>query len=443
MLATVLVAVTLLGASLLILRLVERNLVAAAEGALAAALEEQAEILGIDRGVAEGFMVDVEGRLIELGVFVEEDQMASGLVLENGEPVAELIIDLESGEVVGAFDPFTGVDLGEGSALDELSELVFDTLDIDGEGGTELLVGGANFDEVGESVDAVRGALLVIVPILVVAFAAMTWALVGRSLRPVHAITAEAREITSSNLDHRVPQPSSGDEIAELAAVMNEMLDRLERGSERQRRFTSDASHEMRTPLATIRAAAELIELDPERTARLAREMQTEIDRIDALVGDLLVLSRLGEPGMSVEIAPVDLAELVHDLAGDRDRVEVDAAMPVIRDANAGLVRQAVTNLLDNAERHAQAQVNVRVAADATSGAATITVADDGHGVAPERRGEIFERFSRLDEARARDAGGFGLGLAIVRSVAEVHGGTVEVDEAPDLHGARFTVRLP
>ena len=242
--ATALVAVTLLGASLLILRLVEIDLVNAAENTLADALEEQAILLEESGLPASTFEVELDGREYRLGLFTEgEDGEAFGELFDGDEFIADVVIDLDSEEIVEVFVDGEEEPTDDQELYDELSSLVFDVFEVSDESGSRLLVGLASLDEVDESVDALRRALVLIVPGLVIAFGLMTWWLVGRALRPVDAITGEVEEISGTDLDRRVPVPGGGDEIAHLATVMNAMLDRLEQSSERQRRFTSDASH--------------------------------------------------------------------------------------------------------------------------------------------------------------------------------------------------------
>ncbi len=443
--ATALVALTLVGASFAIVRLVENDLVASAEQALDDALEQAADVSGVSIDNRR-FPVELEDDPYQLGIFTidaDDPQFAFGNLYDDDFVVAELYIDVEEGEVVEIFVPESGEVVEDDELREQLAELVFDALDAGEEEGT-LLVGAVELTEVDASLDAVRRALVVIVPILVLASGLLTWWLVGRALRPVRAITSRVDEISSSNLHERVPAPGGDDEIAELASVMNDMLDRLERGSERQRQFSGDASHELRSPLAVVRAAAEMIERRPtgERVPSLAADIVSETDRMDVLIGDLLELARLDEQRSTAAFELLDLAELAAAELGTRTAdVELRAADPVRVAGDRRMLRRVLRNLVDNAVRHADASVLVVVRADGER--AVLEVHDDGAGVPEGDRDSIFERFTRLDEARTRDAGGAGLGLALVRAIVELHGGTVEVDESPDLAGARFTVSLP
>jgi signal transduction histidine kinase len=294
------------------------------------------------------------------------------------------------------------------------------------------------------SLDAMRRALWYVVPALVALIGALTWMLVGRSLRPVAALTDRVAEISGTTLHERVPVPPSQDEVGHLARTMNGMLDRLDESARRQREFVADASHELRSPLASIRAQAEVATLPGTGVAvdDLASGVLAETDRLDAIVGDLLTLARQEEAATSP--VPVDLGEVTADEAARARRVPVTVSVDLdddVRvDGDPDGLRRTVRHLLDNAARHARERVDVSVARDA--GAVTVVVDDDGNGVPEADRERILERFVRLDEARTRDAGGAGLGLAVVRDVVVGHGGAVLVGSAP-AGGARFEIRLP
>lgn len=311
-------------------------------------------------------------------------------------------------------------------------------------GGRELRIG-VPVDDDRETLTTVAGLLAVSVPLVVLVVAAVTWWVVGRALRPVARIRAEVDAITADRLDRRVPVPASGDEIAALARTMNGMLDRLDAAATAQRRFVADASHELRSPLATIRQHAELGQAHPEATSvtELADVVHDEGLRMQGLVDALLLLARLDERA-ALHREPVDLDDLAFAEAA---RLRAAGVTVDVSGVGAGrvegdprLLAQLVRNLVDNAARHTRSRVALSVTE--RDGLATLTVADDGAGIPPEERARVFERFVRLDEARARDAGGSGLGLAIVRAIVEAEGGQVTVDDGP-LGGARFTVTMP
>jgi signal transduction histidine kinase len=296
------------------------------------------------------------------------------------------------------------------------------------------------------------------VPVLVLLLVAVTWAVTGRSLRPVERMRTEVETIRAARPDARVEVPDTGDEVARLASTMNAMLDRLERSAESQRRFVSDASHELRSPIASIRQHAEVAVAHPERTevADLADVVRSEAVRLQDLVTGLLELSRLDEGGIRTR-RPVDLDDLALDAVA-RARARSTAGVAPARDGDASTVRVdgsaisaarvlgdervlagVVRNLVDNAVRHASTRVAVSLTEH--DGSAVLTVDDDGTGVPEDERERVFERFVRLDEARSRDAGGAGLGLAIVRDAVRAHGGDTTVVASP-LGGARFVVRI-
>lgn len=312
------------------------------------------------------------------------------------------------------------------------------------EGGGEVIVAVSVEDDV-EARNTVIGLLFAAVPLSVLLVAATTWFVVGRALAPVRRIRAEVDEITVDRLDRRVPVPGSGDEIAALATTMNGMLDRLDTAARAQRQFVSDASHELRSPLATIRQHAELSRAHPETTSveELASVVHEEGLRLQGLVDALLILARLDERA-PVAHEPVDLDDLALAEASRLRAAGVTVDGTAIGAArvsgDARLLGQLVRNLADNAARHAQGRVAIGVAD--TGSRAVLTVEDDGEGIDAAQRDRIFERFVRLDEARSRDAGGSGLGLAIVSGIAETSGGVVAVGESR-WGGARFTVTFP
>ncbi|WP_371477587.1 sensor histidine kinase [Kitasatospora sp. NBC_00315] len=322
--------------------------------------------------------------------------------------------------------------------------------------------------------DTTTAGLAVACPLLLLVVGLVTWRVTGRALRPVEAIRAEVAEIGERALHRRVPLPRTDDEIARLAATMNAMLDRLDDAGQRQRQFIADASHELRSPLTVLRTQLEvaIAHPDPAVRAELLAGALEDTERLQNLATDLLLLARLdaaaplapqpGHPGR-----PVDLTGLVTAAArnrpADRRPVVLDLADGVRVRGNALWLTRLLTNLLDNAQRHTERTVRVVLRtgpgsgdctdtgtggdpeAGAGSGAAGGTVVlevhDDGPGIAAADRDRVFERFTRLDDARSRDHGGAGLGLPIARDIAHHHGGTLVVAESA--HGARLRLTLP
>lgn len=296
--------------------------------------------------------------------------------------------------------------------------------------------------------DAVRSAtalLLIAVPLTIVLVGTVVWIVVGRALAPVDRIRAQVDGIDAAALDRRVPTTGRGDEVDRLAATMNRMLARVEAGARARQRFVSDASHELRSPLATMRQFAELSRAHPAATSadELAGVVLDEGERMQGIVEGLLLLARLDEHGggprraASLDAIAHEEVERVRGLGGAIDGAAVRAA-PVEGDPR--LLARAVRNLVDNAVRHARG--GIAIGSVVREGRAMLWVDDDGAGLAPDDRERVFERFVRLDEARARDEGGSGLGLAIVREVARAHGGEAWADAAP-AGGARFVLELP
>lgn len=311
------------------------------------------------------------------------------------------------------------------------------------EAGPLRLLAASPVDDVRRSAETLRRVLWVATPLLLALIAAVAWLITGRALSPVLAMTRQVGRITTATLHERLPEPGTRDEIAALAQTLNGMLARLGEAVRRQREFVSDASHELRSPIASLRAQLEVALAHPQRAEwpAVAESALAEGLRLEALVADLLLLARLDE-GAPLPQAEVDLDDAVLAEVRRPRRVPVDAsrvgAGRVLGDA--GHLTRVARNLLDNAARHARERVEVSLVAEGDEVA--LRVDDDGPGVPEAERERIFERFTRLEEARSRDAGGVGLGLALVRRVVERHGGTARMLESP-LGGARVEVRLP
>ncbi|MCO7218385.1 cell wall metabolism sensor histidine kinase WalK [Klenkia sp. PcliD-1-E] len=294
---------------------------------------------------------------------------------------------------------------------------------------------------------------LVGVPVLLAVVAAATWWSVGRALRPVEAIRARTARIGADDLSARVPQPGTRDEIAALASTMNAMLSRLEASAARQRSFVSDAGHELRSPIATIRTETEVAQ----RVGASDRTHQVVLDeavRLERLVTDMLTLASTDEGhGRVGHRQDVDLDDL---LSAERSRLRARAGLQVSGEVaparvwgDPGALARVVRNAVDNAVRHSRGRVHLscgpaaRGGADGRDGGAWFAVEDDGPGIPVADRERVFGRFVRLDEARAREDGGSGLGLAIVRDIVTAHGGEVRFTDPQLLPGARLLVELP
>lgn len=270
------------------------------------------------------------------------------------------------------------------------------------------------------------------------------WRAVGRTLAPVNAIRAELdRIVSTADLNRRVPVPDRQDEIRQLAVSVNATLDRLARAVEQQRRFVSDVSHELRTPITGLRTGLETAALFPDDSdpAEVVEAALAATERLQNIVTDLLVLARR-DAGIATETELFDLAILARQEVARRPRrvpISVKAESPVMVQANHIGISRVLTNLLDNAARHATSIVEVRVLAK--EGDAVVEVEDDGEGIPAESHEQIFERFVRLDAGRRRDPSGSGLGLAISREIARDHHGSLGIADCE--RGTCFVLRLP
>ena len=312
--------------------------------------------------------------------------------------------------------------------------------------GTYTVLVGAGSESAEHTVALVALLLAIAATIITGAAALANFRLVKYSLRSVETIRSRVAEISTSDLSQRVPVPPPNDEISALATTMNEMLARVESGHDAQRRFVGDASHELRSPLASILSALEVAQEFPEA---IDDELTTgtllpEAQRMHALVEDLLLLARADERGLAVRQDDIDLDVLAEGEVsrlrrkGDLDiRLHSEAAVIT---GDLGGIARLLRNLLDNAIRHARSTVEIGVKQRNTS--SVLTVADDGPGIPTEDRTRVFDRFVRLDSDRSRDGGGSGLGLAIVAEIVAAHNGTVSIDDRTG-GGTVVTVTFP
>ncbi|WP_405219112.1 sensor histidine kinase [Agrococcus sp. Ld7] len=437
--------------------------------ALALAVGSAALVIALQQSLTAGIETSIEDRAEEVGAVLEALPAGSNAAepprtlrdaveAASRQSTAVQILDA-GGRVVAESDDLDGdgplLDVAGDAGESEWRDTVLPDEDderyrllreeVETPSGTFTVLVAQSLEPVQESTEAVLPLLAVGLPLLLLVVAASTFWLVGRSLRPVEAIRAKVAAIGGRELQERVPVPAARDEIARLATTMNGMLARLEASQRSQRRFVADASHELRSPIATIKAMGETAVAHPDRAldAATAEGFVDEATRMERLVNALLLLARADELGLAQEREDVDLDDL---LRAERDRIRsttslrVDASIQPVRVSGSPLqLGQAVRNLVDNAVRHARTEVVLSVRAD--GGRAVLEVRDDGTGIPAADRERVFERFVRLDESRARDEGGTGLGLAIVREVVLAHGGTVEVVESET--GAAFRVSLP
>lgn len=409
-------------------------LVGLLRGSLRAGLETTAE----DRAEELAGQIEAAG-LPESFARADDDDQIGDVVLQ--------VVD-SSGEVVLASQPLQEpLPTADGEVDLTTHTYVVVTDPAQAPTGEEYVVSVAvSLEDVDESSDALVPLLLVGLPLVLLVVGGTTWIVVTRALAPVERIRREVDEISGDRLDRRVPLPGARDEVHRLASTMNAMLDRLQASRDRQRRFVSDASHELRSPIAGLRQTAEVAREHPGALppGELVDAVLEESLRMQRLVEQLLVLARADEGGRVAEHREVDLDDMVLAEAARarRDGLRVDAsgvqAARLRGDASA--LAQVVRNLVDNAVRHARSRVTLHLVESGLG--VELRVDDDGAGVPDEQRERVFERFVRLDEARSRDDGGSGLGLAIVREIVTAHGGTTTLGTS-DLGGASFVVRLP
>ena len=298
-------------------------------------------------------------------------------------------------------------------------------------------------DDVRRSTETLQRVLWLGIPALVVLLTIAAWVLVGRALRPVRAMTKAAAGIADATAPERLAVPAVLDELGELADTLNGMLDRLAVAATRQREFVSDASHELRSPIAATRVQLEVALAHPGRAepAAVLRGVLAETTRLEGLVADLLALARLDER-LAVAHEELDLDDIVLEDAARARPVAVDTRGVTgfkVRGERTSLCH-LVRNLLDNATRYAASRVAVSTRLEGD--VAVLVVDDDGPGIPEADRARVFERFTRLSSSRSRDGGGAGLGLALVQRIAEQHHGVVRADRSPQ-GGARLEVRFP
>jgi len=356
--------------------------------------------------------------------------VASSLNME-GRPAVVRLAPGQSANVVTPLDDDEFVAVAEGAQTSDGPRIV--------------LVARALVDVL-DTTTVITRLLIIGLPLLVAVVALTTWFAVGRALAPVEAIRREVDAISAAQLHRRVPQPKADDEIGRLAATMNRMLERLESARNSQRRFVSDASHELRSPITVIRQHAEVALAHPDRVtaAELAEVVLAEQQRMQRLVEDLLLLARADEH-VPLAREAVDLDDLAfeegHRLRSTTSKhVDTSGVSAVRVQGDADALRRVIRNVGENAARHASSRVDITLV-ERRNGV-VLTIDDDGPGIPESERARVLQRFVRLDEARSRDEGGSGLGLSIVDEVVRAHGGSVLIEESP-LGGARIQIALP
>jgi signal transduction histidine kinase len=312
--------------------------------------------------------------------------------------------------------------------------VVGEQVTVDGQPAT-IITGTAKSFGLLQRVNATFTKLLVFgVPGLLILACGTVWLVVGRALRPVERIRGTVSAISHAGLSQRVPDPGTDDEIGRLARTMNDMLARLDDSAARQRRFVADASHELRSPLTAIRTSLEVGLSHPERApwpdiaCRAVRQSQ----RLEHLIAELLALAKSDAGQLGTGRRPVDLAVLLADIRASIPpsdvSIDIDVAPGTTTTGNPEELTRMFQNLMDNAVRYARRRVLITAACGADE--ITVAISDDGPGIPAAERERVFARFVRLDPSRGHGSGAAGLGLAIARDIATVHGATITLAEA-------------
>ena len=410
-----------------------------------------------------------ETRALDVASLATADALAGDIVTLSNDQLIQVVV---AGEVIAASPgldgvrPFFAATTAPGVTEEvEVAEAVFDAVEqqspliedespyvviargFESGAGPGVVLVASSLAPAEAAVNALRPILWIGFPIALAGVGAAVWFLTGQALRPVDAMREEADAISAIALSRRLPQPESRDEIGRLAETLNLMLDRLESASVRQRQFVSDASHELKTPLATMRTMLEIAGDEPGFSdwPQLLEGLQREEARMAGLVTDLLTLARFDEGAVETAHTEVHLDQLLGRVAertqASKPAVQVDTVgiQPVRVRGDAYALETLFTNLGVNATQHAASRVGI--SCEVSGDRVLAVVEDDGSGIAREDRERIFERFVRLDESRQRDSGGTGLGLAVARAIARAHGG--DVSSADTAQGARMEVDLP
>lgn len=312
--------------------------------------------------------------------------------------------------------------------------------------GHETVIVAASLDPIRQLIDLLLPRLALGLPLIMLIVGLTVWWLTGRALSPVEAIRSEAEAISATSLERRVPEPGTSDEIGRLAETMNRMLDRLEASALSQQRFVSDASHELKSPIAAIRTMLDVARREnPADFDSFLNDLAEEDLRLEHLVNDLLVLARFDERSAPARAIEVDLDDVVLAAVAAEARFgKVDIDISGLHPARVLAVpcdlESLVRNLVENASRHARSRIWVTL--EVLERQAVFTVSDDGTGIADTDRARVFERFVRLDESRGRTDGGTGLGLAVCLAIVRSMGGEIRVADSQH-GGATFEVMLP
>lgn len=321
------------------------------------------------------------------------------------------------------------------------------------ENGGIILALGKDTEETSETLAQLASAYLLALPLVVIAVGLGSWWIAHRAVAPVRAIAAKADKISASDLHQRLPESSAQDEIGHLTRVLNDMFDRLQRSFEQVTRFTSDASHELKTPLVLMRAEAEMALDSPQVTPDqrdLLSDLIEQCTQLSRIVDGLLFLSRADDRRLAIERSPVDLVALVRELIEDAEilaepstltlRCEMPTELLVAGDRQ--LLARAVMNLIDNGIKYNRPSGTVILSASVQGKKAALGVRNTGPGLPPDAQGQVFDRFYRSDLSHSKETAGHGLGLSIAREIARAHGGDVTLVHS-DSQWTEFSIVLP
>ena len=433
-------AVLLLGFSVFLYWLLERNLHARVEASLGITAQTVATLFGDELEELHGNAPAAAAEIVrELRLPAHVAIFENGGVLDAAEPIRAVRLPLEPG---------TRALPGFGAHGARITVLPFRW-----QTRSFTIAAVEPLDSVAAQLEALRHVFYIALPLAVLIAAAGGFLLAHKSIAPVISISEQAEAITDRNLHTRLTSPGARLEFARLTAVINELLARLDLSFERMRDFMADASHELRTPLAIIRGEAD-VALSHNRQPAEYREslaiVQDEARRLTRLVEDLLNLARADAGHQQLKPEELYLNDLLEEccrsaqaLARQKGvRLVAPEAPDISLRGDPELLRRLIANLLDNAIRYTPEGGAVEAKLTSAGDAAELTVSDTGVGIPPESLGRIFERFYRVDKSRSRAEGGFGLGLSIVKWIAEAHEGRIAVSSRPH-QGATFTVTLP
>lgn len=427
--AVAVVALALLMGGLVILALLDRALTATTESAAREKALDVIAQLSVDHDVE-----DAMEYVISTGHAGQYVQLvdAAGTVIAGSEPRA-------AGKPLSALRPGPGeLVIQKVSSLPNIgNDDDFHVVAAGGRVGNEnvVVVVASSVQVQAETIATVALLMLGATPVLLTVVAVSVWLLVGRSLRQVERIRGQVDRINAERLDGRVDVPPTRDELEALALTMNTMLERLQASDREQRQFVSDASHELRSPLATLSAGVEIAAADPSGAMwqQMKDGLAGETVRMRYLVDDLLTLAKTNDGGLTLEAVDVDLDDVVD---AEVRRLRAVSAHKITAELNparitgdARRLAQVLRNVLDNADRHALSCI--RISLRTAGGRAVVHVDNDGDPVPQADRERIFERFVRLDGSRSRERGGSGLGLAIAAGIMAAHQGTIRATETP------------